>query len=264
VRIAQATDYVADPRYPNGVSGTNPYDGTSYTLHPMAINDAWEITGGKLRTNSDNEINYDGLSFSVVKRLANRWMLRAYATFGEGKYNIGSDFLRDDDPNDWATTTIHDGEDTDGDVPAFQASGAGSSGNVFLSSGWSFNVNGMYQVAPDKPWGFNVAANINGRQGYPIPLADAVGGSDGVSRLLAVTPHNDSFRNDDPITVDMRVEKEWRTTNNSTLTFSIDAFNLLDDQYILQRQRRTDSRAGYAEEILSPRIFRLGLRLGWR
>jgi hypothetical protein len=27
----------------------------------------------------------------------------------------------------------------------------------------------MYQVAPDRPWGFNLAGNLTGRQGYPIP-----------------------------------------------------------------------------------------------
>ncbi|MGB5817064.1 MAG: hypothetical protein WBG93_18580, partial [Thermoanaerobaculia bacterium] len=37
----------------------------------------------------------------------------------------------------------------------------------WLQSDWQWNVNGMYQVAPDRGWGFNVAANLTGRQGYP-------------------------------------------------------------------------------------------------
>ena len=41
--------------------------------------------------------------------------------------------------------------------------------HVILQSSWSWNLNGMFQVAPDRPWGFNVAANLHGREGYPLP-----------------------------------------------------------------------------------------------
>ncbi len=39
---------------------------------------------------------------------------------------------------------------------------------MFINSTWSYSLNGLYQIAPDRPWGFNVAANLNGRQGYPL------------------------------------------------------------------------------------------------
>ena len=40
---------------------------------------------------------------------------------------------------------------------------------MWLQSTWSANLNGMYQVAPDRPWGFNFAANLFAREGYPLP-----------------------------------------------------------------------------------------------
>src|SRR4029077_4866083 len=48
------------------------------------------------------------------------------------------------------------------------------SGNVFINGRWSYNLNGLYQIAPDRSWGFNVAANLSGRQGYPLRYADSI------------------------------------------------------------------------------------------
>ena len=55
--------------------------------------------------------------------------------------------------------------------PVLQASGTGSGPKAFIyiNSKWSFALNGLYQIAPDRPWAFNVAGNLTGRQGYPLP-----------------------------------------------------------------------------------------------
>ena len=57
---------------------------------------------------------------------------------------------------------------------------------AFLQSTWQWNLNGMYQVAPDRPWGFNVAANLYGREGYPLPYYRNVAGLDGIRRRIVV------------------------------------------------------------------------------
>jgi len=39
-------------------------------------------------------------------------------------------------------------------------------GGPNINSKWSYSLNGLYQVAPDRPWGFkNAALNLTGRQG---------------------------------------------------------------------------------------------------
>ena len=40
-----------------------------------------------------------------------------------------------------------------------------SPAGVFLNAKWQFNANGMYQA----PYGIELAANVFGRQGYPLP-----------------------------------------------------------------------------------------------
>jgi hypothetical protein len=124
----------------------------------------------------------------------------------------------------------------------------------------------MYQVAPDRPWGFNVATNIFGREGTPLPIfRNATNGIDGISRSVQLSDDIDSFRTDDIFTVDLRLEKEFAATSNVGFTFSADIFNLLDEAYVLQRERNAGSgRYQFVDETLSPRIYRLGVRLNWR
>jgi hypothetical protein len=124
----------------------------------------------------------------------------------------------------------------------------------------------MYQVAPDRPWGFNVAANLFGREGTPLPIfRNADDEIDGIGRAVRVSSDIDSFRTEDIFTADVRLEKEFAATSNVGFTFSLDIFNLLDEAYVLQRERNSGSgRYDFVDETLSPRVYRLGVRLNWR
>jgi hypothetical protein len=65
--------------------------------------------------------------------------------------------------------------------------------------------------------------------------------------------------------MDLRLEKEWRATGNTGLTFSIDAFNIFNDGSVLQRFDNLNAgNAAWVSESISPRVFRLGVRLDWR
>ena len=123
----------------------------------------------------------------------------------------------------------------------------------------------MYQVAPDRPWGFNVAGNLGGRQGTPNGYSRQVAGLDGIRRLISVEENLGDFRNDDVTTVDVRLEKEFSATGSMRLTFSVDGFNILNSGVVLDRY--WDLGAGNGDWVfstVSPRIWRLGVRLNWR
>jgi len=63
----------------------------------------------------------------------------------------------------------------------------------------------------------------------------------------------------------VRLEKEFAASNAVGFTFAIDGFNVLNEAYVLQRERRLDlSTANFLDETLSPRIWRLSVRLNWR
>jgi hypothetical protein len=140
--------------------------------------------------------------------------------------------------------------------------GQGFSG---LNSKWQWNLNGMYQVALERPWGFNVAANLTGREGYPITYTRNTFGSDGIGRTIMVVEDVDDFRYDDVFVADLRIEKEFAATGNLGLTFSIDAFNIFNEGYVLRRNTNLNSgSADWVIATLSPRIYRLGVRISWR
>src|SRR5258708_3526409 len=116
--------------------------------------------------------------------------------------------------------------------------GSGSKAWVYVNSKWSFSVNGLYQIAPSKPWGFNVAANVTGRQGYPVPYYDQViiNTTTTGTTQVQLSP-SDANRLDNIVDVDGRLEKEF-TFQDFGLTLGVDCFNLFNEAFILQRDAR--------------------------
>jgi hypothetical protein len=122
----------------------------------------------------------------------------------------------------------------------------------------------MYQIAPDRPWGFNLAGNLTGRQGYPIPYFTRVVRNNIPGQTSVQIAGSDEFRNQDIHVFDARVEKEF-TFSDFGMTLGVDVFNALNESYVLQRQHRLgNARTDNVTEILSPRIFRIGARLSFR
>jgi hypothetical protein len=249
------------------VTGTLP-DGTTFTepfyVIGCVVDGSCALTGGTLRENTDREAEFGGISANFIKRLSNRWMARGYLSYGEGEWNLGSGYIANYDPTIASPTSTEAGQ-SDGELLGVVSAGSGNKGNVILQSTWSWNLNGMYQVAPDRPWGFNVAANLFGREGTPLPTFRSATGGDGIGRAVRVVSDLDVFRSEDILAVDARLEKEFAATSNVGFTFSVDIFNLLDEAYVMQRERNAGSgQFDWLRETLSPRIYRLGVRLNWR
>jgi hypothetical protein len=235
-------------------------DGSTYSIETFAANDSLDFTGGTFLTNGDREVNFQALSVNATKRLSNRWMLRGYYNYNfEEEWDVPASVFNADDPN-----RMQVGDTIDGGIYVIQSLGSARD-DSWLQSTWQANVNGLYQVAPDQPWGFNIAGNMTAREGYPIPYFRSVTGSDGIGRNILVTPEMDSFRNDDIMLFDLRLDKEFRSSGNTSLTVSLDAFNVTDETFILTRfDTLASGNSSHVEEVVSPRVYRLGVRLNWR
>ncbi len=263
-RLQTGGDFVADGFF----TGALP-NGQAFSEPLFALNPGLEFTGGTLQRNGNRTIDYQGFNVNFTKRLANRWMLRGYIAWEDAQWSVPQSFLANDNPLRSGTQTDEAsqnlGSDQNGGLFAVQSGGSGNKGDVWLQSSWAFNVNGMYQVAPDRPWGFNLAANVFGREGYPIPYYADPSLSDGTTPNVLVSQNLDSFRLDDILTVDFRVDKDFNASEDVSFTVSLDVFNALNQAYVLQREGDLNgSRANFLDETLSPRIFRLGVRLNWR
>ncbi|HVR44934.1 MAG TPA: hypothetical protein VMS56_15990, partial [Thermoanaerobaculia bacterium] len=136
---------------------------------------------------------------------------------------------------------------------------------VYINSKWSYNVTGLYQIPVVE---MNFGFSILGREGYPIPYVHSVGTSEGTKNILLQGIGEE--RHDDPFLLDLRLSKEFRL-GGVGLTVGIDAFNVTNEQTILQRDllinqtsRGTTRKAARADRMFeqqSPRVFRLGARL---
>ncbi len=256
-RLHRRSDYVP-------VTTNEPLpDGSLRTITRWRLATNVSTRGGQFLENGDREQEYTGASLVFNKRLANRWMLRGNFSWSDWEWSEVPDSELED-----LTQTLGGG-DREGD-PVLQGSGtgSGSKGGIYINSEWSYSVSGLYQIVPDRPWGINVALNLTGRQGYPIPyfrLSSANRANENFNQdSVQLTTSPDEFRLDDIHMVDARVEKEF-TFSDFGLTLGVDVFNVFNESYILQRQHRTFlGTSDNVTEITSPRIIRFGARLSFR
>ncbi|HEY0514983.1 MAG TPA: TonB-dependent receptor [Thermoanaerobaculia bacterium] len=252
-RVATRDDWVqtgtVTGTLPNGQVVTEPY----YDLR-----DGLTPNGGTLYTNGDRKQRYLGGTLSFTKRLANHWSWRGHVTYNDWKWQIGPQYKKYDDP----TNTITDLTGFADDPSIFFEKEGGSKSDIFTGSRWSFNTNAIYQIAPDRPWGFNLAGNLTAREGYITPPYIKKSGPVG-SRQIQLAAI-DEFRNPNLYVLDARIDKDFHF-NDFDLTLSLDGFNLTNQSYVLQRERNVNSGRFYQpNERLSPRIARLGATLRFR
>jgi hypothetical protein len=264
VRPARRDDYHLDSVYQGALPDGTPFSAPLYALDP-----GLRATGGTLLTNGDRERIYRGATLRVERRLDDRWMLRAHLTLSDWRWRLGPQFRLYDDPTDAAPGLDAEGlwelADGAGD-PVAEETGTTSvyGATSFPNSRWTFAVSGMVRVAPRRPWGFNVAASLTGREGFLLPYDVVLVGSDGRKVAVQATPRADSFRYPDVYQVDLRLEREV-LRGDFRAAFGLDVFNLLNETPALLRQRELNSPSGNALlEAVGARTLRLGVRLGIR
>lgn len=257
VRVATRDDYIAD----RVLTGSLP-NGQSYSVPTYALRPGIRSSGGSLLTTGDRRQKYAGVSLSFARPLSGNWAAQGYLTRSKWNWRTGSEFARFDDPND-----ILNGGDNNGAIVAEQASisaGLDLKENVFLNSRWSFDLSGLLQVGHARKWGFDVAGDISGREGYPLPYYATFIGADRSSRQIQVTGAVDSFRAASLVTTNLALLRDF-SARGMVFTFSLAAFNLLNNATVLQRDLKLNGRrADYLNEVTSPRIVRLGVRAQWK
>jgi len=267
-RLANRNDYFLErPIASNGNDIPNLPDGTPWTANFYGLNPGLSNAGGTYLTNGDSSREYLGASLTFTKRLSNRWMARGYFQYGKADWSQGSEDRFYDSPTDAPGGADGSVDHPSGDLFVVQSAGSGPFENVFIQSTWSANLNGLYQVAPDRPWGFNVAGNVFAREGYPLLYGWTEQGiAGGLGSVTAAAINSvDEFRAPDVYTLDLRVEKDMQFTDNLSGILSLDAFNVTNENVILGRDVALEAQtANYVTQSLSPRIYRLGFRLNWR
>ena len=238
------------------LTGTLP-DGTPFAV-PTYIPDASLIkanNNSRMLTNWPGYYTtYNGLEVSMVKRLSHHWMGRA--TFS---YNNAREFYAANPQNHNGNPTRTETEPlVNGGQYAPQSGGSGS-GEIFINAKWQVNLNALYQL----PHGFDVGANVFGRQGYPYPMNESAKVGTDPAPLVLVTPQIDSFRYPNLWDGDLRVAKRF-TMQRASLQLMGDLFNVMNSNTALVRVRNiTAKNFGVLAQNLSPRILRIGVKVGF-
>jgi hypothetical protein len=129
-----------------------------------------------------------------------------------------------------------------------------------LNADWTAKLSGMYAF----PMGVNLSGFLNMRQGYPFNRT--VQSPSRTGALGQVDVMIDSFgetRLENFYQVDARAEKVFRFQGR-TVSFAVDVFNVLNANTVLTRRTRQNaSNANDAQEILAPRVARVGLKVNF-
>jgi hypothetical protein len=239
------------------LTGTIPNGGPDYSIPVYSPVASVVAAGGnsRIQTNFDGYASkYNGIEAQLTKRMSDRWMARI-----GGAWNNATDSYENDVNALGNPTSLDTDPIIDGGQYAPRSAGSGQ-GDIYVNAKWQLNANGVYEL----PWDSEIAGNLFGRQGNPFPVfRQASLGLDGAQRVL-ISPALDEFRFDNTWNVDLRFAKRIATDHmNARVEF--DLFNVFNNNVDLQRERNAASPNYYRlNQILSPRILRVGMRVTFR
>jgi hypothetical protein len=262
-RTITPADYI-----PNPPSTRNGFTANTFSPNPALVTAGG---GGRLRTNADGyTTKFNGIELTLTKRLSNKWMARGAFSWNDWTENwSGTPFGVHTNATSGQITRTETEPLVQGGQVAFLSGGSGKA-SFYSSVKWQFYVNGLYQL----PWGFDFSGNVFGKQGGPYPIAVRLSaGRDQTLNALA-TPEVDTNRYSNVWDVDLRLAKSIKF-GRTDLIASAEAFNVLNNNVVLSRYRFADGGSftnvsqgaepgqGRIEEILAPRVLRLGLTVSF-
>ena len=206
--------------------------------------------------------DYMGGEMRFNKRLSNRWMFQGSVTLQTEKVHYeGSTF---NTTNDWAY-----------DNNIYAQSMGGGSGKISMRvfSHWLVKLSGLYQL----PYDFNVSFSFNARQGHMTVESGTLVDYDApnsLNRSIGITFQKfGSLRLPTFYNLNLRLEKVINAGDFGKIYIMADLFNVLNKAHENRRydahhgtwykqtnsfvQNPTD---GLLNEILAPRVIRLGVR----
>jgi hypothetical protein len=200
---------------------------------------------------------YMGFEVAATKRMSNRWMARvAFSTNSHKEYFDGPEAMTDPTPT-------QGNPNKDGGTVIRSSTGSGKSSIFQVLPAYQFIATGAYQAR----WGINLGMNLVVRQGFAMPYQrTSLATADPNQRnknVLLVSDVTD-FRLPTVTSLDARFGKEFTFGGRARVNLDLDVFNILNRSTVLGRQYDLRvTTANNVQEIMNPRILRLGLRFGF-
>ena len=199
---------------------------------------------------------YNGVELTARKRMSNRWLMNTSATYNSLATTMSG----------WAgNSTNAIGEDPtnrstrDGFQSDFVSGGSGL-GTVYVNARWLFKASGVVNLKHD----VNVSGFYNARQGYPEELAIMTPSrANGASIATVLLNGVGETRLADYQNLDLHVDRPVKAGTFRVIP-QLDVFNVFNGAAILAiHTAQNASNANQIQQILAPRVMRLGLRVTW-
>jgi hypothetical protein len=204
--------------------------------------------------------DFNGVEVTGRKRLSHNWLMNTSFAYNSTIVNFGS--FPGSQPSIASATISEDPTNRslrDGYQYDYLTAGSGI-GNVYVNAKYLFKLSGMYQA----PFGVNVSAFYNARQGYPQEIAvQTPNRLNGVAQVDVLLNPVGETRLPNYQNVDFHVERPVKV---ATVRFvpSLDVFNIGNFNTIQAiRSRQNASNANQIQAILAPRVVRFGIRFNW-
>ena len=208
---------------------------------------------------------FNGFEVTGRKRMSNHWLMNTSFGYNSAIANYNSFTGANNQANATTATTTPFSDDPtnravrDGQQYDYLTSGSGI-GNIYVNAKWLFKLSGLYQL----PYGFNVSAFYNARQGYPFErgILSPSRPNGGNTVFVLLDPVGDS-RLPNYQNLDFHVDRRFRfgTTN---LLPSLDIFNVANANTVQAiRGTQNAGNANQIQAILAPRVIRFGLKFNW-
>jgi hypothetical protein len=224
---------------------------------------ALEANGfGRLLTNRPGyHRRYQGIEATLTKRLSNKWMSRVSFGYNDWTEHFdGREGIVNPNPSiydsyglaNFSSSIVTDAKIDGGQIGVFST----GSGTLYWVGGkWQMSANALYQL----PAGFEIAANIYGRQGYLRPINITVDNTFADTNLAVDAV--DAERLPNVWNVDLRLAKNI-ALGNSRFTLVADVFNVFNSGTVLRRVDAADSAAfNRIDQIMNPLLVRFGAKI---
>jgi hypothetical protein len=211
------------------------------TITAFSLDQALVTRRDRIITNVEGlRSNYDGVIFSVNKRLSNRWQMLAGLT------------LQTHDGFAHNGTFTDPGANSDFNNPNYVLNRANSA--VFTDVPWGFGLSGSYQL----PYGVVFSGKYTASAGGPLMRTFVVTGLPQGSETLWVQPRGDDRLEKVTKFVDVRFAKRFEA-GFARLEGTLDIFNMLNANHVTGQVEAVGSTVGRPNRILTPRIIRFGV-----
>ncbi|UCH98049.1 MAG: hypothetical protein JSV88_14675, partial [Candidatus Aminicenantes bacterium] len=195
---------------------------------------------------------YLGLQLLMTKKLSHGWMANLSFTLQDWKR-----FRFEEE-----TLDMNNFDFFNQGVVAPSTTGSGLR-DIWINSGWMVKLTGMYQL----PWGINLTAFFQAREGYPQPLRRRIFLNQGGVYLYRAGKKSGNERLPFFWLLNLGLEKTLDITDTITATLLVDWYNVTNNQIELKHNLNIGAAAGPAnpEPIMwtNPGIFQLGIRLNF-